>query len=284
MNTVVDNLKEISVELKNGIENLLLNYTTIYSNNVFSSSGDHYWGSLSKEGCVVQSGIQETYQKFYHLVTILIKKQSREVQGTYYAYDMKLRQIIEQNGGTWYSAYQDALSEMSETFENLTGLLEDLQDPSDGTAVFVPDTNALMFNPELENWGFQDVSHFRIFLMPSVLSELDTLMLIHKNDDMRKKAETLIDRIKACRSHGRITEGVPLVEGKIDIIAGVVETDFEDTLPWLNINNDDDRILASFIEIIRLYPHSPVILVTRDINLQNKAEYACLQFEEPPAL
>ena len=283
MNTVIDNLKEISVELKNGIENLLLNYTTIYRDSVFSTSGDHYWGSLSKEGLGVQSRILETYQQFSHLITFLMQKQSNETQGAYYAYDMKLRQIIGQNGSTWYGEPSVALSEMSETFEKLVGLLEDLQDPSDGKAVFVPDTNALMYNPELKNWRFHDVRYFWIFLLPSVLSELDIIMVNNQNENMRKKAESLVNKIKACRSHGRLTEGVPLVEGKIDIVAGAVETDFENTLPWLNINNDDDRTLASFIEIIRLYPHSPVILVTCDINLQNKAEFARLQFEEPPA-
>ncbi len=30
------------------------------------------------------------------------------------------------------------------------------------------------------------------------------------------------------------------------------------------------------------HPRTPVILVTRDINLQNKAEYAGLPFVEPP--
>jgi predicted ribonuclease YlaK len=33
---------------------------------------------------------------------------------------------------------------------------------------------------------------------------------------------------------------------------------------------------------MRQHPRTPVILVTRDINLQNKAEYAGLPFVEPP--
>ena len=33
---------------------------------------------------------------------------------------------------------------------------------------------------------------------------------------------------------------------------------------------------------MRLYPHSAVFLVTRDINLQNKAELAKVCFIEPP--
>ena len=44
----------------------------------------------------------------------------------------------------------------------------------------------------------------------------------------------------------------------------------------------DDRLLATVVEVMRLHPHSPVTLVTRDINLQNKAEFACIPFVEPP--
>jgi hypothetical protein len=58
----------------------------------------------------------------------------------------------------------------------------------------------------------------------------------------------------------------------------------QDTLPWLDPTNDDDRLLASFLEVMRRFLHSPVILVTRDINLQNKAELAQVCFLEPPAL
>ena len=56
----------------------------------------------------------------------------------------------------------------------------------------------------------------------------------------------------------------------------------DETLPWLKADNNDDRILAGFIEIMREHPRCQVILVTRDMNLQNKAEYAGLPFIEPP--
>jgi predicted ribonuclease YlaK len=61
-----------------------------------------------------------------------------------------------------------------------------------------------------------------------------------------------------------------------------VEPKFEETLPWLDPVNNDDRILASMIEVMRRYPRSLVALVTRDINLQNKAEFARVVFIEPP--
>jgi hypothetical protein len=41
-------------------------------------------------------------------------------------------------------------------------------------------------------------------------------------------------------------------------------------------------LLAGVIEVMRIRPRSPVLLVTRDINLQNKAEFADVPFIEPP--
>jgi predicted ribonuclease YlaK len=61
-----------------------------------------------------------------------------------------------------------------------------------------------------------------------------------------------------------------------------VEPDADHVLPWLDLSNEDDRILAAFVDVMRQHPRSPVVLVTRDINLQNKAEYAALAFVEPP--
>ena len=55
-----------------------------------------------------------------------------------------------------------------------------------------------------------------------------------------------------------------------------------DVLPWLDPASPDDRLLASCVEIMRLHPRSTVMLVTGDINLQNKAEFALVPFLEPP--
>jgi hypothetical protein len=54
------------------------------------------------------------------------------------------------------------------------------------------------------------------------------------------------------------------------------------SLPWLDPSNADDKILAAFIEVMRLRTAHPGFIVTRDINLQNKAEFARLPFLEPP--
>jgi len=60
------------------------------------------------------------------------------------------------------------------------------------------------------------------------------------------------------------------------------EPNFEKTLRWLDPKIKDDRIIATVLEIQREYLASKVILITNDINLQNKSEYANIPVIEPP--
>jgi predicted ribonuclease YlaK len=101
-------------------------------------------------------------------------------------------------------------------------------------------------------------------------------------DSVRDKSEKVIRLVKECRRRGRLTEGVPLVTGVSEIIAIAIEPDMNKSLPWLDPQNNDDRLLAVVIEVMRMRPGSPVVLVSRDINLQNKAEFARVPFLEPP--
>jgi predicted ribonuclease YlaK len=56
----------------------------------------------------------------------------------------------------------------------------------------------------------------------------------------------------------------------------------EASLPWLDPSSKDDRFIASIIEVMRGRSRSPVVAVTRDINVQNKASFARLPIVEPP--
>ena len=141
-----------------------------------------------------------------------------------------------------------------------------------------------MANPRIEQWRFDDVSEFEIILTPTVLSEHDKLKIAHRLESVREKAEGLIRQIKGYRGRGKLNNGVPLVNGVSTLKSIAVEPNFNKTLSWLDPSNDDDRILASFIEVMKIYPNSPVIIVTNDINMQNKAEFAGIPFVEPPEL
>jgi predicted ribonuclease YlaK len=150
--------------------------------------------------------------------------------------------------------------------------------------VVIPDTNALLFNPDLQDWDFDSVGQFTLVLTTTVLAELDKLKVDSRSESVRQKSEQLIRQIKGYRDRGRLTEGVTLVRNKSQIVAIAVEPIFSESLSWLDSNNNDDRLLASCLEIVRQMPHDQVVLLTRDINLQNKAEFAHIPFMEPPKL
>ena len=61
---------------------------------------------------------------------------------------------------------------------------------------------------------------------------------------------------------------------------GAERTGDFDAWIWLDPSNADDRLMATFIEVMRRNPRSAVVLVTRDLNLQNKMEFARLPFIE----
>ncbi len=92
----------------------------------------------------------------------------------------------------------------------------------------------------------------------------------------------IIRRIKGLRTRGRLTDGVTLVRDISTVQAIATEPKVTESLPWLDPANADDRILAAFIEVMRGQPGRASYLITRDINLQNKAEFAGLPFLEPP--
>jgi len=93
--------------------------------------------------------------------------------------------------------------------------------------------------------------------------------------------QSIITRLKGLRRQGNMHEGVK-VNKVITVKMSAHEPDFKKTLSWLDPTNKDDCIIAATLEVQREEPSSIVVLVTNDINHQNKAEMANLPFIEPP--
>ena len=58
----------------------------------------------------------------------------------------------------------------------------------------------------------------------------------------------------------------------------------EKSLSWLDPNVMDDRIIASALQIQVEHPAANILLVTGDINLQNKADVALIHRKELEAV
>ncbi|MDA3791037.1 MAG: PIN domain-containing protein [Desulfobacula sp.] len=288
MRNVVDNLKDMVDEIKSLLKDLLQNHSSIYLWNkpggsvaIISAYGNYAYNKLDDVGRRTQSNLLEVYRRFHSLVSVLIQDQPKATIKELKQSDKSITRTIEQEQ-TWCKTTSEAFDKADQSLQAQLTLLNHLYDPSEGEPIFVPDTNALIYNPDIEDWKFSNTPKFTLVLLPTVFSELDSLKINHRNENVRKKAEKIIRKVKEYRRRGKLTTGVEIVKGKIKIQAMAQEPRMETSLPWLDSTNNDDRLLASVIEVMRNRPRSPVVAVSRDINFQNKAEFANIPFAEPP--
>lgn len=134
-----------------------------------------------------------------------------------------------------------------EQLENIINIVKRVYEKQDTKTILVPDTNALLNDNILSEWKFDK---FELLLIPTVLTELDKLKNDRSKPNRSDNANSIIRQIKKFRRRGRLTEGVTVRANKIYLKAIAVEPDFKNTLSWLDINNQDDRIVASFLEVI----------------------------------
>ncbi len=98
---------------------------------------------------------------------------------------------------------------------------------------------------------------------------------------MRDKAKKIITRIKGWRQQGSLMNGV-VFDKSIIIKAIHIEPDMANSLSWLNSNIADDPIIAGVLDFQAKQPSARIVLITGDINLQNKADAALIETAEMP--
>lgn len=149
--------------------------------------------------------------------------------------------------------------------------------------IIVPDTNAIVQFPDPVSYRKISTAPFTFLILPTVLSELDKLKIHHRSDSLKERAKSAINRLKGYRNQGDVLEGVT-VDKTITIKMVAAEPDFTNTLQWLDSNNNDDRIIASALDLQVRHPADSIVLVTGDINIQNKAQAAMLSFADSDLL
>lgn len=286
MKTLTDLLAEDAARIKDDIASLMamsdLHPEREYDGIVvLRTDGDHWWDDLPLEGRRLQSKILGDYGLYRDLVRILIRGLASDGAREFEEAVDTVMKHIEQQRGTWCKTVREAQTKTLRAIDTIQGLLDRLYSP-EGEALVIPDTNALILGAPLDQWSFDWCDAFTVVLTPTVLAELDELKIAHRNSDVRTKAERLIRQIKEHGRRGDLRVGVPILSGRITARAIAVEPRMDESLPWLDAANNDDRILATTIEIIRRNLRSVVVLVTADINLQNKAQHARLPVCEAP--
>lgn len=291
MTTVRENINRFGEQLNTMLSTFLTQHSNIYRWNdpndneyvaVFSTSGNHAWKDLSVDARRLQSKLLQEFNMFSSLVGSLLHEQSDDTLQSYREFTGELSKLIQQNSLTWYENTSEALASGTTAIQGILDLINRLYSAS-AEALFVPDSNALISNPAIEQWSFPNTDRFSVVFTATVLSELDSMKVNHRNEAVRTKAEQVIRQIKEYRRRGDLSEGVPLLSNKVSAKSIATEPNFETTLPWLDPKNNNDRIIASVIEIMRKNTAAKVTIVSGDINLQNKADFARIPCCEPPS-
>ncbi|MDI6809464.1 MAG: PIN domain-containing protein [Candidatus Eisenbacteria bacterium] len=287
--TFLDMLRERAEAVCGDSVGLLKDYSSMDPVNppgspglIISVRGDQSWNSLPAEGKRKQVRLLREINRFTELVCVLtidLPSASRQELGNALK---ELRSAVEQDGYTWFKTTDEAIKGVRELIRKCLTVLEEFFTASSDVVLAIPDTNALLSNPDIELWRFDDVGRFEIVLTPSVLSELDAHKVNHRNKEVRSKALKLIRKIKEYRRRGSLHNGVPIVTNLVTLRSVAAEPNMSQTLSWLDATNADDRFLATSLEIIRSNAGARLFIVTSDVNMQNKAEFAGIPFCEVP--
>ncbi|SRR5260370_10705934 len=244
---------------------------------------DYYWDTADEKQKHLQLKLLRKYSSWFEHLQMLFYGSPEATQKQIRDIDVRIRTWIEKKH-VWNvpSTIDEAKRIFRVQLQTYYALLQVFKTSDQVEIILVPDTNALIKAPDLASYGVAiGKAEYTVVILPTVLSELDKLKITHRNEEFRGKVESIIRRLKGLRQQGNMHEGV-IVSRVVSVKMIAQEPDFKRTLSWLDPTNNDDRIIAAILEVQREEPSSIVILVSADINHQNKAEMANLPYIEPP--
>jgi rRNA-processing protein FCF1 len=247
-----------------------------------SPSGNQFWDDLPEGGKQMQARLLPEIDKFCELIRAITCSLPDDAQQDLADALKQIRCAIDQSGTTWWKTRLEAVNGFRKLIDKILTILEEYFGKSVTEVLAIPDTNALLYNPDVEQWQFDGLGRFTLILIPTVLRELDNHKVNHRNLEVREKAEKLIRKIKEYRRRGSLETGVTVATNRISLRTFAREPNMTKTLSWFDSNIEDDRFLATVLEIIRANLSATIFVVTRDINMQNKAEMAGIPFREIP--
>jgi len=252
--------------------------------NVIVIAPSHSWGSTDEKQKRLQMEVLKLYKPWIEQVRLLFSGAPDEVSKEIEDADSFVISWVERKDISWGvpASIKEAKSFFSQQIKPFIDLLQMLESPEQRRIIIVPDTNSLIMCPNFTTYHkVAGQPEFTLVIMPTVLSELDNLKVAGSDQQFRNKVKSIITRIKGLRTQGSLLQGVT-VNKTVTVRMEACEPDFEQTLSWLEQANNDDKLVASILELQRQEPSAVIILSTGDINLQNKAEMAYIPFVEPP--
>ena len=288
MPTVIENLQKEGYDLLVQVEIFLYVHSTIESppssapTRAQTGSGSLCkWGDLEGVGLQEQARLLQKCDAFFSVLKTLLSGQAASCRKEVETAQAEFRELIAREKPCSYESIDSAVKAAKKAMQSALSGLSRLYDGKSGEVCYVPDTSALLHNTQLDAWQFDRAPVFTVILTPTVLSELDDLKA-RGNDKVQPKAEKVVRQIKECASRGDLSKGVTLATGWSVLRSLATEPDMAHTQSWLDAGSKHDRFIASFLEVMRHHPCCEVVLVSRDANVRDKANFASLPVIAPP--
>jgi rRNA maturation endonuclease Nob1 len=262
-----------------------VNPNTPDSSMVFVGAADWGWGPSDPALSASQMRLAARYDAWFDRFRLVFTHPTHDVASDMKEVDEFVRRWTERPG-TWDHSIPrtiDAAKEVAtKQFETFDRLLDIASRSGSDTLRLVPDTSALIRNPDLASYARAAPSPtFTIHLVPTVLAELDDLKDRGRTQELRDQAQGVIRRLKGLRDKGNLATGVKVTK-TITVQTEAREVDVRGVLDWLEPAVPDDRLLAASLRLQSDHPSGSVVLVTSDLNLQNKADAVGMPYVETP--
>jgi hypothetical protein len=251
----------------------------------FVGAADWGWAPSDAQTTAAQMRLSARYSAWFDRFTLLLPHPTPAV-------DEKLKRVDEfvrrwaARPATWDytvpATIELARQRAAAEFTTFDELLEIAAKNSTETLRLIPDTNALIRNPDIASYSRTAPSEtFVVHLVPTVLGELDDLKDRGKTQELRDRAQGVVRRLKGLRDKGDLATGVRLTKA-VTVKTEAREVNVREVLGWLDPAVPDDRLLACALRLQSDHPAGSVVLVTSDLNLQNKADAVGMPYLETP--
>ena len=244
---------------------------------------ENYVGELSALQRRSQLGIKRRYDEWFQLFRSVFGSVTNDLERQLEDADKSFRAWVELSVSWGLSRVPaENVASVVESAEGFRKVMDVLDSSETDCVVVVPDTNSIAEEPDPRRYRrIAGGREFTFVLLPTVLSELDSLKNNHRNRGFREKVRKSIRRVKGWRNQGPLRDGVT-VDKTIMVKAITSEPAMGRAPTWLDRSNRDDRIIASVLEVQSDCPAAQVVLVTGDINLANKADVCRIHTSELP--
>ncbi|MHB0987671.1 MAG: PIN domain-containing protein [Bellilinea sp.] len=179
-------------------------------------------------------------------------------------------------------SYNEAIESISNSCTRIEEIISRIEPIDWHPTIFVLDTSAVLECPDITEISKSlKLCGATLVIPTTTMKELEELKTGKRDESFRRKLAVAIRNLNNIAAQGDPVSGI-LLKMKTLLKFGALEPNFSKLPEWLDPNINDDRILASTIELQRANPFSIVTLLSNDLTMQIKARRGNIDVSQGP--